>query len=94
MLREGEVTHYGKVVFNQRGRMLSHGHPMRASGAFQIVENVRQLHRQCREYQVEGARIAVSRVTGNGVQGHQLAAWTTHISPTTSHYLCEIIDNE
>jgi len=79
MLREGKVTHYGKVVFNPRGRMLSYGHPMGASGAFQIVKDVGQLRRQCKGYQVEEAKTAMSQVTGGGAQGHQLAAWTTHI---------------
>ena len=79
MLREGEVTHGGKVVFSPRGGMLSYGHPMGASGAVQIVENVRQLRGECPGYQVEGAQTAMSQVTGGGVQGTQHAACTTHI---------------
>ena len=79
MLREGKVTHRGKVVFSPRGGMLSYGHPMGASGAVQIVENVRQLRRKCTGYQVEGAKTAMSQVTGGGVQGTQHAACTTHI---------------
>ncbi len=79
MLREGQVTHGGNVVFSPRGGMLSYGHPMGASGAVQIVENARQLRRQCAGYQVEGAKTAMSQVTGGGVQGTQHAACTTHI---------------
>jgi benzoylsuccinyl-CoA thiolase BbsB subunit len=79
MLRKGEATHGGKVVFSPRGGMLSYGHPMGASGAVQIVENVRQLRGQCTGYQVEGAKIALSQVTGGGVHGTQHAACTTHI---------------
>jgi benzoylsuccinyl-CoA thiolase BbsB subunit len=79
MLLEGETTHGGRVVWSPRGGMLSYGHPMGASGAVQIVENVRQLRRQCTGYQVEGARIAMSQVTGGGIQGTQHAACTTHI---------------
>jgi benzoylsuccinyl-CoA thiolase BbsB subunit len=79
MLRKGKTTHGGKVVFSPRGGMLSYGHPMGASGAVQIVENVRQLRRQCTGYQVEGAKTALSQVTGGGVQGTQHAACTTHI---------------
>jgi benzoylsuccinyl-CoA thiolase BbsB subunit len=79
MLRDGETTHSGKVVFSPRGGMLSYGHPMGASGAVQIVENVRQLRGQCTGYQVEGARTALSQVTGGGVQGVQHAACTTHL---------------
>ena len=79
MLRKGETTHGGKVVFSPRGGMLSYGHPMGASGAVQIVENVRQLRKQCTGYQVEGAKTALSQVTGGGVQGVQHAACTTHI---------------
>ncbi len=79
MLLEGETTHGGRVVWSPRGGMLSYGHPMGASGAVQIVENVRQLRRQCTGYQVEGAKTAMSHVTGGGVQGTQHAACTTHI---------------
>ena len=79
MLRDGEVTHGGRVVFSPRGGMLSYGHPMGASGAVQIVENVRQLRGQCTGYQVEGAKTALAQVTGGGVQGTQHAACTTHI---------------
>jgi benzoylsuccinyl-CoA thiolase BbsB subunit len=79
MLRNGETTHGGKVVFSPRGGMLSYGHPMGASGAVQIVENVRQLRGQCTGYQVEGARTALSQVTGGGVHGVQHAACTTHL---------------
>ena len=79
MLRDGETTHGGKVVFSPRGGMLSYGHPMGASGAVQIVENVRQLRGRCAGYQVEGARTALSRVTEGGVHGVQHAACTTHV---------------
>lgn len=79
MLRDGEVTHGGRVVFSPRGGMLSYGHPMGASGAVQIVENVRQLRGQCTGYQVKGAKTALAQVTGGGVQGTQHAACTTHI---------------
>lgn len=79
MLRDGDLTHGGKVVFSPRGGMLSYGHPMGASGAAQIVENVKQLRGQCRGYQVEGAKVALSQVTGGGLQGTQHAACTTHI---------------
>jgi benzoylsuccinyl-CoA thiolase BbsB subunit len=79
MLRQGKTTHGGEVVFSPRGGMLSYGHPMGASGAVQIVENVRQLRGQCTGYQVEGARTALSQVTGGGVHGVQHAACTTHM---------------
>ncbi len=79
MLRDGDVTHGGKVVFSPRGGMLSYGHPMGASGAAQIVQNVMQLRGQCMGYQVEGAKTALSQVTGGGLQGTQHAACTTHI---------------
>jgi acetyl-CoA acetyltransferase len=79
MLRDGDLTHGGKVVFSPRGGMLSYGHPMGASGAAQIVQNVKQLRGQCKGYQVEGAKIALSQVTGGGLQGTQHAACTTHI---------------
>ena len=79
MLRDGDLTHGGKVVFSPRGGMLSYGHPMGASGAAQIVQNVKQLRGQCPGYQVENAKTALAQVTGGGLQGTQHAACTTHI---------------
>ncbi|MFH1490844.1 MAG: thiolase family protein [Pseudomonadota bacterium] len=79
MLRDGDLTHGGKVVFSPRGGMLSYGHPMGASGAAQVVQNVKQLRGQCPGYQVENAKTALSQVTGGGLQGTQHAACTTHI---------------
>ena len=79
MLRDGDLTHGGKVVFSPRGGMLSYGHPMGASGAAQIVQNVKQLRGECTGYQVENAKTALSQVTGGGLQGTQHAACTTHI---------------
>jgi benzoylsuccinyl-CoA thiolase BbsB subunit len=79
MLRDGDLTHGGKVVFSPRGGMLSYGHPMGASGAAQIVQNVKQLQGRCSGYQVENAKTALSQVTGGGLQGTQHAACTTHI---------------
>jgi len=79
MLRDGDVTHGGKVVFSPRGGMLAYGHPMGASGAVQIVECARQLRGECDGYQVEGAKTALSQVTGGGLSGTQHAACTTHI---------------
>ncbi len=79
MLLDGDVTHGGKVVFSPRGGMLAYGHPMGASGAAQIAQCVRQLRGECDGYQVEGAKIAMSQVTGGGLSGTQHAACTTHI---------------
>ena len=79
MLLDEETTHGGKVVWSPRGGMLSYGHPMGASGAVQIVTNTKQLRGQCPGYQVEGAKTALSQVTGGGVQGVQHAAATTTI---------------
>lgn len=79
MLRDGDVTHGGKVVFSPRGGMLAYGHPMGASGAVQVVECARQLRGECDGYQVEGAKTAMSQVTGGGLSGTQHAACTTHI---------------
>jgi len=79
MLLDGDVTHGGKVVFSPRGGMLAYGHPMGASGAAQIAQCVRQLRDECDGYQVEGAKTAMSQVTGGGLSGTQHAACTTHI---------------
>ena len=79
MLLDGDVTHGGKVVFSPRGGMLAYGHPMGASGAAQVAQCVRQLRGECDGYQVEGAKTAMTQVTGGGLSGTQHAACTTHI---------------
>ncbi|SPD74689.1 conserved hypothetical protein [uncultured Desulfobacterium sp.] len=79
MLLDGDVTHGGKVVFSPRGGMLAYGHPMGASGAAQVAQCVRQLRGECNGYQVEGAKTAMTQVTGGGLSGTQHAACTTHI---------------
>ena len=78
-LRDGQSTHGGKCVFSARGGMLSYGHPIGASGAAQIAANVKQLRGECKGYQVEGANVAMSHVTGGGLSGTEHAACTMHM---------------
>ena len=79
-LRDGQSTYGGKCVVSPRGGMLSCGHPMGASGAAQIVQNVKQLRGECEGYQVAPTpKVAMSHVTGGGLSGTEHAACTMHM---------------
>jgi len=79
-LRDGKATHGGECVVSPRGGMLSYGHPIGASGAAQIAENVRQMRGQCDGYQVDPLpRVSMTHVTGGGLSGTEHAACTMHM---------------
>jgi benzoylsuccinyl-CoA thiolase BbsB subunit len=78
-LRDGEAGHGGKVVFSPRGGLLCMGHPLGATGVAQVVEAVWQLRGQAGPRQVQGAKVAMTHVTGGGVAGMDNAACGVHI---------------
>lgn len=79
-LRDGQSTYGGQCVVSPRGGLLSYGHPAGASGAAQVVANVKQMRNECPGYQVEPIpRVAMSHVTGGGLYGTEHAACTMHM---------------
>ena len=78
-LRSGAVELGGKVVFSPRGGLLCMGHPLGATGVAQGVEAVWQLRGQAGDRQVQGAKAAMTHVTGGGVSGMDNAACGVHI---------------
>lgn len=79
-LRDGQSTYGGKCVVSPRGGMLSYGHPMGASGAAQIVQNVKQIRGECGGHQVNPIpKVGMSNVTGGGLAGTEHAACTMHM---------------
>ncbi len=79
-LRDGQSTYGGKCVVSPRGGMLSYGHPIGASGAAQIAQNVKQLRGECGGHQVGPTpKVAMSHVTGGGLSGTEHAACTMHM---------------
>ncbi|WP_150461541.1 thiolase family protein [Nesterenkonia ebinurensis] len=78
-LRQGRTTYGGDVVVNPSGGLLSKGHPVGASGVAQVVEALWHLEDRAGARQVEGARRALTHVTGGGIAGLDHGACTVHI---------------
>jgi benzoylsuccinyl-CoA thiolase BbsB subunit len=79
LLRDGRTTFGGDVVVNPSGGLLAKGHPVGASGVAQITEAFWQLTGQAGARQIEGARTALTHVTGGGTAGLDHGACTVHI---------------
>jgi acetyl-CoA C-acetyltransferase len=61
---ENEITPTGRVPICTRGGLKARGHPVGATGVYQIVEIVQQLRGECNETQVEGAKIGLAQNIG------------------------------
>jgi acetyl-CoA C-acetyltransferase len=75
---DNEVTPKGRIPVCTRGGLKARGHPVGATGVYQIVEIVQQLRGECGGTQVEGARIGMAQnIGGSG------ATIVTHILTST-----------
>lgn len=83
-LRSGATTYGGSVVVNPSGGLLAKGHPVGASGVAQVVEAFWQLTEQGGVRQIDGARAAMTHVTGGGISGMDHGACTVHIFEAVS----------
>ena len=71
---DGEISLQGRLPICTRGGLKARGHPVGATGMYQIVEVVQQLRGECGETQVAGARIGMAQnIGGSG------ASVLTHI---------------
>lgn len=61
---EGEIGPKGSIPICTRGGLKARGHPVGATGVYQIVEVVQQLRGECGDTQVEGARIGMAQNIG------------------------------
>ena len=61
---DGEVTPTGKIPISTFGGLKARGHPVGATGIYQIVEVVDQLRGQAGENQIEGAKIGMAQNIG------------------------------
>lgn len=61
---ENEITPKGKIPVCTRGGLKARGHPVGATGMYQIVEVAQQLRGECGETQVDGARIGMAQNIG------------------------------
>lgn len=74
LAQEGEILITGKIPISTRGGLKARGHPVGATGVYQIVEIVQQLRGEAGFTQVEGARIGMAQnIGGSG------ASIITHI---------------
>jgi len=62
--RDGEISIHGKLPISTMGGLKARGHPIGASGVYQIVEAVQQLRGEAGKIQVPDARIAMTQSLG------------------------------
>jgi len=71
---DGEIGPKGRVPICTRGGLKARGHPVGATGVYQVVELVQQLRGECSPTQVDGATIGMAQnIGGSG------ATIVTHI---------------
>jgi acetyl-CoA C-acetyltransferase len=71
---EGQITPKGSIPICTRGGLKARGHPVGATGVYQVVECVQQLRGEAGETQVDGAKIGMAQnIGGSG------AVIVTHI---------------
>jgi acetyl-CoA C-acetyltransferase len=61
---DNEICPTGRVPICTRGGLKARGHPVGATGMYQIVEVVQQLRGECEKTQVDGARIGMAQNIG------------------------------
>jgi acetyl-CoA C-acetyltransferase len=83
---DGEIAVRGRIPICTRGGLKARGHPVGATGMYQIVEIVQQLRGECDGTQVDGASIGMAQnIGGSGatVLTHVLGAESTSGPPVT-----------
>ena len=61
---EGEITTRGKIPITTMGGLKARGHPVGATGMYQIVETVLQLRGEAGPAQIDGAKIGMAQNIG------------------------------
>ena len=61
---DDEIGPKGRVPICTRGGLKARGHPVGATGMYQIVEVAQQLRRECNGTQVDGARVGMAQNIG------------------------------
>jgi acetyl-CoA C-acetyltransferase len=61
---EGEILPSGRIPIATRGGLKARGHPVGATGVYQIVEVVEQLRGQAGDNQIAGARVGMAQNIG------------------------------
>ncbi|MFQ5614431.1 MAG: thiolase domain-containing protein [Anaerolineae bacterium] len=74
LARDGQIRPEGKIPICTRGGLKARGHPVGATGLYQIAEVVQQLRGECEETQIPNARLGMAQnIGGSG------ATIVTHI---------------
>jgi len=61
---ENQISPKGRIPICTRGGLKARGHPVGATGMYQVVEVVQQLRHECGETQVAGARTGMAQNIG------------------------------
>jgi acetyl-CoA C-acetyltransferase len=61
---DGEIRPQGRIPIQTRGGLKARGHPVGATGMYQIVEVIQQLRGEAHGTQVEGARVGMAQNIG------------------------------
>jgi acetyl-CoA C-acetyltransferase len=61
---DNEISPQGRVPICTRGGLKARGHPVGATGMYQIVEVIQQLRGECGPTQVEDARVGMAQNIG------------------------------
>jgi acetyl-CoA C-acetyltransferase len=61
---DGSISPTGRIPVMTRGGLKARGHPVGATGVYQVVELVQQLRGECGKTQVPGARIGMAQNIG------------------------------
>ena len=64
LAEEGQISLIGRIPISTRGGLKARGHPVGATGLYQIVEAVQQLQGVCGKGQVPNAKIAMTQNIG------------------------------
>ncbi|MHC1741276.1 MAG: thiolase domain-containing protein [Anaerolineaceae bacterium] len=64
LANNGEITPHGRIPIATRGGLKARGHPVGATGMYQIVEVVQQLRGEATGSQVENARVGMAQNIG------------------------------
>lgn len=76
---DNEISSTGRVPVCTRGGLKARGHPVGATGMYQIVEVVQQLRGECGQTQVDGAKIGMAQNIGGS--GATILTHILQISP-------------
>ena len=68
LVKEGEIAKEGRIPTNLSGGLKARGHPIGATGVYQIVEIVKQLRGEFGKNQVDNAEVGLSQSIG-GIGG-------------------------